>query len=178
MEMARLAAAESNEHADAFFIGLYQDLRRKAQQHLAGQAPDHTLQPTALVHEVYLRIADYKYEDREHFLAMAATAMRHVLVDHARKQRTAKRDAPGIRLALDTWIEHFQGGDRPVDLLVFEEVLERLAERSPEAARLVELRFYGGLTNPECARVLQVPLRTLEARWHATRAWLEAQFRP
>jgi RNA polymerase sigma factor (TIGR02999 family) len=179
VELARIAGSESPEDADAFFVALYQELHRKAQQQMAGQPADHTLQPTALVNEVYLRISEYKYSDRDHFLAVAAKAMRRVLVDHARRLRTDKREVPATRLALDHWLDRLEARPgRTIDLLIFEELLEELHSRSPESARLVELRFYGGLTNQDCARILEMPLRTLESRWHATRAWLAAQLRP
>lgn len=179
VELARIAGSESSEDADAFFTALYQELHRKAQQQMNGQPADHTLQPTALVNEVYMRIAEYKYSDRDHFLAVASKAMRRVLVDHARRQLTDKRDGAGTRLALDRWLDRLEAQPgRTIDLLVFEEILNELHERSPESARLVELRFFGGLTNPECARILDIPLRTLESRWHATRAWLATQLSP
>jgi RNA polymerase sigma factor (TIGR02999 family) len=179
VELARIAGSETREDADAFFVALYQELHRRAQQHMAGQPAGHMLRPTALVNEVYLRIKEYQYSDRDHFLAVASKAMRRVLVDHARRQNADKRNAGPTRLALDSWIDrlHAQPG-RTIDLLIFEELLEELHSRSPESARLVELRFFGGLTNRECSRIMNIPLRTLESRWHATRAWLAAQLAP
>lgn len=179
VELARIAGTGGPEHADTFFVALYQELHRRAQQQMADQPAGHSLQPTALVNEVYMRIAAYDYDDRDHFMAVASKAMRRVLVDHARRNQADKRDGSVTHLALDSWIDRLEARPgRTIDLLVFEELLEELHSRSPESARLVELRFFGGLTNRECARILEIPLRTLESRWHATRAWLAAQLAP
>ena len=179
VDLARIAGSKGAEDADAFFVGLYAELRKRANKQMASQKSGHTLQPTALVHEIYLKLAEHDYSDREHFLATAAKAMRCVLVDHARRQQTEKRGDVKSRLALDQWIEQLESpAGQPTDLLEFDEVLRSLEQHSPETASLVEMRFFGGLTVEECARIQDVPLRTLERRWQAARAWLAVKLSP
>ncbi|MCA8981144.1 MAG: hypothetical protein KDC14_14035, partial [Planctomycetes bacterium] len=108
VELARIAGTDGPEKADALFVALYQELHRRAQQKMAGQPSDHTLQPAALVHEVYVRIAAYEYTDREHFLAVASKAMHRVLVDHARRELADKRDGSATRLALDGYMDRLE----------------------------------------------------------------------
>jgi RNA polymerase sigma factor (TIGR02999 family) len=154
---------------------LYPELRAIAARCFRGQPADHTLQPTALVHEAWVRIAaaaddGLAERDRSHFLALAATAMRQILVDHARRRRAVKRG----------------GGERPRPLLGHEAITEvvrddlpeidvaltRLAAHDARMARVVELRFFGGLTVPEVARLLDVSVTTVESDWRFARAWL------
>lgn len=137
----------------------------------------HTLQTTALVHEALLRLlsqpAPGPWENREHFLAAAARAMRHVLVDRARRRATLKRETPGRRVELEI-VEV----EAPVDdsiarrLLALDESLDRLRQRNPVHAQIVELRFFGELTMPEIAEVVGISLRQAERSWRAARAWL------
>lgn len=152
---------------------VYDDLRRIADRRLAGERAGHTLQATALVHEAYLRLVDHdriQWQGRAHFLALAATTMRRILVDHARKQRAAKRGGDAVTLTLD---EDLAGGREPeVDLVALDQALERLAAEEPRQARVVELRFFGGLTVRETAEVLDVSPATVKLDWSVARAWL------
>jgi RNA polymerase sigma factor (TIGR02999 family) len=155
---------------------LYAELHRLAEQCMLGQPPGHTLQTTALVHEAYLRLAPkahLAWEDRARFLATAAKAMRHVLVDHARARSRRKRTPPGQELPLDRIVPAYE--DRAHDLVALDEALERLAAFDAPMAQAVELRFFGGISFEECARVLGLPLRTFERRWAAVKAWLRAE---
>jgi len=152
---------------------VYDELRSRAERYLRGERRDHTLQPTALVHEAYLRLVGGEAEswnDRRHFYAVAATAMRHVLIDHARKHGAHKRGGDIVAVSL-------ADADRPtpapqLDLLALDEALTRLAAFDSRKSRIVELRFFGGLTHEEIARVLQVTPRTVERHWSLARAWL------
>ena len=140
------------------------------------QRKDHTLQATALVNEAYLRLHDGRElaaTDRIGFLALASTAMRCVLVDHARSRGRDKRQPPGERVPLDALLVAYE--DRAVDMLALDEGLERMDAFDPEMARAVEMRFFGGLSAEETAGFLGIPLRTFERRWQAARAWLRAE---
>jgi RNA polymerase sigma factor (TIGR02999 family) len=155
---------------------VYDELRRLAAIHLARERPDHTLQPTALAHEAYLKLIDQtraQWKDRAHFLAVAAEAIRRILIDHARLHRAAKRD-PRRRIALSF------AGDLPepttdVDLIELEEALERLASLSGRQAKVVELRFFAGLSVEEAAEALDVSPRTVKGDWRVARAWLQRE---
>jgi RNA polymerase sigma factor (TIGR02999 family) len=132
-----------------------------------------TLQPTALVHEAYLRLfggPTATFADREHFLSVAASAMRNILVDHARARSASKRGGRSTHEPLDELLVSFE--EHAVDLIDLHAALERLAEFAPLAASAVELRFFGGLTSEEAARVLGSSTRTLEREWRTARAWL------
>lgn len=154
---------------------LYPDLRAIAGRCFRGQPSDHTLQPTALVNEAWMRLSDAAGDavadrDRSHFLALAATAMRQILVDHARRRRAAKRgggDRPRPLLG-DEAVERVARDDLPE----IDEALARLTELDPRMGRVVELRFFGGLTVPEVARILDVSVTTVETDWRMARAWL------
>lgn len=155
---------------------LYAELRARAERCLRGQPPGLTLQTTALVHEACLRLFGrerLESEDRGHLLALASTAMRSVLVDHARTRNRVKRTAPGQRVPLDGISVAYE--DRAVDLLALDEALERLGRFDPPMARAVELHFFGGLSLEETARMLALPQRSFDRRWAATRAWLRAE---
>lgn len=148
----------------------YDELRRIAQRHLRGERSDHTLVPTALVHEAWLRVGEAgSFVDRAHFLRAASRAMRHVLVDHARARATAKRDA-GVRLTLS---EDLVGNEVTLtDVLTIDDAISRLGEAEPRWARVVELRFFAGLDTEEVARVLDVSPATVKRDWRFARAWL------
>lgn len=152
---------------------LYDELRRLAQGYISAERSGHTLEPTALVHEAYLRLVELDRLDwrgRAHFLGLAARVMRQVLVDHARRHRAAKRGGGGRRVTLDdaAWAPE----PRPTDVLKLEEALRELQEVDPEKCRIVELRFFGGLTVEETAEVLGVSPRTVKRGWRAARTWL------
>lgn len=153
---------------------VYGELRNVAAAYLDRERVDHTLQPTALVHEAYLRLANgsRQWNDSVHFLAAAAVAMRCVLVDHARAKRAEKRDG-GARVDLPT------GGSadarRECDLLELNDLLDRLRQLDARKARVVELRFFAGMTNDQIAEVLDVARSTVAEDWAVARAWLAAQ---
>jgi RNA polymerase sigma factor (TIGR02999 family) len=150
---------------------LYSELHEIAERHMSGERPDHTLQPTALVNEAFLRMtgSDMGYNDRSHFLRTASRAMRNVLVDYARARNAAKR-GDGLRVTLDEGLA--ARDDRVVDLLVLDDALDRLAEAEPRWARVVELRCFGGLEVPEVAAALDISAATAKRDWRFARAWL------
>ena len=134
----------------------------------------HTLRPTDLVHEAYLRLADQtrcRWQDRAHFLAVASQAMRRILVDHARRRGSQKRGGGSVKIPLD---EALVVGTEEANgmLLSLEQALTRLAERHPQAARVIEMRFFGGMTHDECACVLGFSTRTASRHWEFAQAWL------
>lgn len=152
---------------------MYRELRQLARHYLARERADHTLQATALVHEAYLRLVDQTkvdWHDRTHFFAVAARVMRHVLVDHARRYRCEKRGGARdkVPLADAENLANTQG----LDLVALDDALTRLAAIHPQMSRLVELRFFGGLTVDETAHVLGTSPQTVKRRWRMARAWL------
>jgi RNA polymerase sigma factor (TIGR02999 family) len=161
---------------DSVFPIVYAELRRLADRHLAQESPGHTLSPTALVHEVYLRLAgdaDASWQGRAHFFGVASRAMRQVLVDHARRRRASKRGGEWNRVTLHT--DATPAGAQvslEFELLDVHDALERLASLDERTARVVELRFFGGLTLEEVAEVLGVSRRTAAEDWSLARAWL------
>jgi RNA polymerase sigma-70 factor, ECF subfamily len=152
---------------------LYSELHELAERMMARQPKGQTLQATALVSEAYLRLAKTRgrtWEGRAHLMSVASQAMRCVLIDHARKRNLrhlAPSDTPS---ALDLILVTYQ--DKVIDLLALDEALRKLAEFDPKMARAVELRFFAGLTMEEVADILEMPKRSLERKWEATRAWL------
>jgi RNA polymerase sigma factor (TIGR02999 family) len=155
---------------------VYDELRRLASAYLGHERRDHTLQPTALVHEVYLRLVGQRClgcEDRTQFFAAAATVMRRVLVDHARAKKASKRGGDQVKTALDAALACFE--ERAYNLIALEDALVRLAALDERKARVVELRFFGGLTVEETSRFLGVPVRTIEREWTLAKAWLRGQ---
>lgn len=166
-----LNAGETNAF-DQLVPLLYDELKRLAAAQLRRERPEHTLGPTALVHEAYLRLVDQQqatYQSRNHFLSVAAMAMRRVLIDHARRRRAGKREG-GIAVTLS---ERLAEGRDPVDeVLLVDEALTRLGTLSQRQARLVELRYFGGLTLEEAAGVLEISPATAKRDWVAARAWL------
>lgn len=152
---------------------VYAELRRLAAKRLAAESPDHTLSATALVHEAWLRLAEasIEWKDRTHYFRTAATAMRRILVDHARTKATGKRGGGQQRVPLDD----LPSADRSEELLALDEALERLAPLKPDHAKLVELRFFAGLTADEAATTLGVSPATADRMWRYARAWLEVE---
>lgn len=160
------------------------DLRRVARSFMARQAPGHTLQPTALVHEAYLRVAGGRklsWQDRSQFFAYLATTMRRILVTHARARHAAKRDNGVTRVVFEDArdLPAAAGGSgagatplAEVDLLDLDRALESLAAVDPRQSRVVELRYFGGLTVAETARTLGISPRTVKREWHTARLWL------
>lgn len=152
---------------------VYAELRRIAAWQLEHERPEHTLQPTALAHEAYVRLVacDGVFANRTAFLAMAAGVIRHILIDHARARRTLKRGGPDARrVELDTSM--LFASKPELDVLDLHDALERLAGVDARAARVVELRYFGGLTDEEAAAALGVSRTTVQTDWRVARAWL------
>lgn len=173
-EILLRAAAGAPADVDRLFAALYAELRGTAQAHLRRERPDHTLQPTALVHEAYLRLVDQDrcaWKNRAQFLAIASRAMRRVLVDHARGRGRVKRGGGWERRPLDEAFD-VATDEGAAAMLALEDALGRLERAQPEKARVVELRFFGGLTHEECAEVLGVSSRTVSRWWDFAQAWL------
>jgi RNA polymerase sigma factor (TIGR02999 family) len=151
----------------------YQELRRIARQHMRREHPGHTLQASALVNEAFLRLTDWKnveWQNRAHFFAMAARVMRNILVDFARKRERAKRGADPLLVSL-TAAAHVSW-ERSTDLIALDEALDALDALSPRQGKVVELKFFGGLTNEEAAEVLEVSPDTVRRDWRLAQAWL------
>ena len=170
------------EAGEELFSVLYGQLRDVADRLMRHEQTGHTLQPTALVHEAWLKLMGRKtqseWKDSTHFMRLAARAMRNVLVDHARAKQAAKR---GKRARLDEGIlDQFVGvfEAQSLDLLALNEALDKLAEVDEPMARVVELRFFAGLTVPETARALDVSITTVERLWRLARAWLRTEVPP
>lgn len=152
---------------------VYDDLRRIAAQYMRRERAGHTLQTSALVNEAYLRLANYNqmaWHDRSHFFAVAATAMRRVLVDHARHRQAQKDGGDLKRAPLDEVTVFALPPD--VDLIALDEALTRLAERHPRRVKIVELRYFAGFTLEEIAEQLGVSVMTVNREWRAAKAWL------
>src|SRR5262245_52863018 len=169
-----LSAIEAGDHsaAEQLLPLVYDELRKLAALQMAHDRPGETLNPTALVHEAYLRLVgdgtDRRYQDRGHFFAVAATAMRHIRIDQARRKRTQKHGDNVRRLELDD-----VAAPTPEDeLLALDEALTRLAALDARKARLVELRFFAGLNNDQAAAVLGISPTTADRDWAFARAWL------
>jgi len=158
---------------EALMPAVYEELRRVAHNHLRRERFDHTLQSTAVVHEAYLRLVggSGQFENRQHFFAVAAQLMRQILVDYARKHRSLKRHG-GYKLALDDAIRL---PDKDVDLVDLDEALRELSRMDARQGRIVELRFFGGLSIDETAEVLSISSATVERSWASARAWLYRQ---
>lgn len=158
---------------EQLFPLVYHELRRLARSHLRRERPDHTLQPTALVNEAYLRLVDQtrvKWRDRAHFFGIASRMMRRILVDHARARKAAKRGGGARKVTLQ---DHAQPADATdVDLLALDEALTALTTLDPQGARVVELRYFGGLTIEETAEVMGTSPSTVKREWRAARTWL------
>ncbi len=154
---------------------VYDELRRLAAARMVGERPGQTIQATVLVHEAWLKIAgngEQRWENRRHFFAVAAEAMRRILVDHARARRALKRGGGAARLTLLD--PDIAPGDGP-DLLDLDQALQRLAALNHRQARIVELRFFAGLDTPEIAHAMGVSERTVKYEWRFARAWLHRE---
>ena len=152
---------------------VYDELHRLAQRYLRMERSDHTLQSTALVHEAYLRMVEQKnvrWQNRARFFGVAAQSIRHVLVDHARSHKAAKRGAGAAKLSLDEAIGVPE--KREVDLLALDETLERLSQLDPQQGHIVERRFFGGLSIEETAEALHISPATVKQDWVMAKAWL------
>lgn len=155
---------------------LYQDLHREAERQFEAERTEHTLQPTALIHESFIRLVGQnqtEWQNREHFLAVASRMMRRVLTDHARHRLRQKRQGERRRLYLD--LDQQLSIDDPNDVLLLHDLLQRLEVLDPRQAQIVELRFFAGMTNAEVAQALHMSLRTVEGEWAMAKAWLRKE---
>jgi RNA polymerase sigma factor (TIGR02999 family) len=158
---------------------VYDELRRLAGNYLQRERSDHTLQPTALVHEAYMRLVDQRnvdWQNRAQFFGIAAEMMRRILVNYARDRQAEKRGGGERRVSLDEAISFFT--ERDVNLITLDDALNTLATLDPQQARIVELRFFGGLKNEEVAEVLGVSEATVSREWRKAKMWLASQFTP
>lgn len=155
---------------------VYDDLRRLAGAYMKNERADHTLQATALVHEAYVRLVDWEnvsWENRAQFFAVAAQVMRRVLVDHARGRAAAKREGSQHKLALDEAVSF--ANEKEFDVLALEEALSSLERLDPRQAKIVELRFFGGLSIEEVAHVLKLSTTTIKREWTIAKAWFQRE---
>jgi len=153
---------------------VYDELHRIARAYFRHERGDHTLQPTALVNEAYLRLVDQRQslESRSHFLALAATQMRRILVDHARKRAALRRGADGEKVLLDDSVAIVAEGGRTLEIIALDTALQRLGELDPELVRVVELRFFGGLSVEDTASIMNISTATVKRSWSSARAFL------
>lgn len=158
---------------------IYQQLRRMAAARMAASGPGQTLQPTALVHEAWLRLSsggERSWNGPSHFCAAAMEAMRHILIDRARQRSRLKRWGTQERVSMSEAEDEAVSGDEKT--LMLDEALERMGKTHPVRARLVVLKFFGGLSNQEIAHEMSLPERTVERQWSYARAWLYREIRP
>jgi RNA polymerase sigma factor (TIGR02999 family) len=170
---------QGNEDArEALIPMVYNELRRQARRHLRGERPDHTLESAALVNEAYLRLVRQgtpQWQNRAHFFGVAAQLMRHILVDHARNRLAAKRGAGAPLLSLDPELVPAQ--KTGIDLVALDDALSKLSALDSQQGRLIELRFFGGLSIEEAAVVLGVSPATVKREWATARAWLRRELK-
>ncbi len=153
---------------------VYGELHRLADRYMRRENPGHTLQASALVNEAFVHLIDQQrieWQSRAHFFGVAANLMRHILLDHARAYARAKRGGGAIQVSLDEAM--IVSGDRAAELIALDDALNELAKFDARKCRLVELRFFGGLSNEEVAEVMDMSLRTVEREWRKARAWLQ-----
>jgi len=155
---------------------VYEELRRQAARYLRHERVGHTLQTTALIHEAYVRLVDQRnvhWQNRAHFFGIAAQMMRRILVDHARSKKRAKRGGSDIRISFTE--ASLKTPDRDLDIVALDEALERLAQIDEQQSRIVELRFFSGLTVEETAEVLSISTATVKRDWSMAKAWLHRE---
>jgi RNA polymerase sigma factor (TIGR02999 family) len=165
--------------ADRLLPLVYEEFRQLARHYLQQERANHTLQPTALVHEAYMKLIDQSrvnWQGRTHFFAVAAQAMRRILVDHARHHLRLKRGGGQHRVTLDEGVA-LSSKDRDEDVVALDEALEKLADFDPRQAKVVEMRFFAGLSVEEVAQQLGVSKRTVEGDWTMARAWLSRELK-
>lgn len=175
-ELLSRAQTGSREALDELFPFIYRELRRVAERHLANERANHTLQPTALVHETYIRLIDQHsvdWRNRAQFFSIAAETMRRILVNHAIEKKAQKRGSGETLLSLD----ELSDLEKPsgVDLISLDEALKMLGEVDERQAKIIELRFFGGLTIEETAEVLQISEATVNREWRSAKAWILGQ---
>ncbi len=164
----------SQEAFDQLIPLVYDELRRQAARYLRRERPGHTLQTTALIHETYLKLVGQKnvdWQNRAHFYGIAAQAMKRILVDHARARHREKRGGAAENLPLDE-ARFVAAGQEKVDLIAMDEALTRLAQFDPQQARLVELKFFAGLSIEDIAETLRLSPATVKREWRSAKAWL------
>ncbi|TWT32774.1 sigma-70 family RNA polymerase sigma factor [Blastopirellula retiformator] len=174
--LAALSRGETDA-AEKLLPLVYNELKGIAARQMQRERADHTLQPTALVHEAYLKLIDQnrvEWQGRAHFCAIAANVMRRILVDYARQKNAAKRGAGAQKIAIEEDLTPDRAS-RDVDLVALDDALERLTALNPRHARIVELRYFGGLTVDETAATLDVSPSTVKNDWRAAKAWLLTQ---
>ncbi len=157
---------------------VYRELRRLAAAYLRRERPDHSLQPTALVHEAYIKFADLKrleLQDRAHFFGVAARLMRQVLVDHARARKAIKRGGDILIIPITKSVAISRDGDTPTEILALHDGLDALEKQNSRAASVVELRYFAGLSIDETAQALDIGSRTVRRDWNLGRAWLRRE---
>jgi RNA polymerase sigma factor (TIGR02999 family) len=178
-ELLTAAQDGDQEAADQLFRLVYQELRQMAQHYLRQERPNHTLQATALVHEVYLRLFNgqkVEIENRAHFFGIAAAQMRRILVDHARRKQARRRD--GLRWQAE-FPEPSETSSMPDDdLVALDEALAEFTRHYPRAGQIVELRYFGGLTEAETAEALDISISTLKREWGFAKSWLLRRLSP
>jgi len=166
------------ESLDRLLPLVYGELRRVAENQLRGERNGHTLQPTALVHEAYIRLIgqhSVDWQNRAHFFSIAAETMRRILVNHAIERRAQKRGSGETLLALDRL--NSIGTEKSIDMILLDEALDSLEKLDARQAKVIELRFFGGLTIPEVAEVLEISEATVNREWRSAKAWVLAQIR-
>ncbi len=177
----QLLGGEDTDAAAAALLPLvYDQLRALAASYFSRQPVGHTLQPTALVHEAYLKLAggeNAQWESRAHFFAVAARAMRQILMNHARDKAAAKRGGGWHKITLDEAVTPPGSASREIDLIALDEALDKLGGLSERQARIIELRYFGGLTIDETAHVLGLGTTTVEDDWHLAKAWLRRELK-
>ena len=172
-ELLRAWSEGEREGADALVPLVYEELKRQARRYLRRERAGHTLQTTALVNEAYLRLIDssrVRWQDRTHFFAISAQLMRRILVDFARAKNSQKRGGEQIQITLDEQIE--APFEKETNLVALDEALQRLAALSQRQSQIVELRYFGGLSEEEIAETLAISTRTVRRDWSLARAWL------
>lgn len=170
------AGAGDQEAVDALFEKVYGELRGLAKNYLRDERPNHTLQATALVNEAYVRLVgsvQIEWQNRAQFFSIAAQVMRHILVDHARQHRSEKRGSGERKLSLDEAVSFAE--ERDINLVALDDALTILASLDEQQSRIVELRFFGGLSIPEIASVLDISETTVSRKWNTAKLWLHDQ---
>ena len=174
-----MAWSEGDESAHEKLVPLvYEQLHRLAQRYMKRERPGQTLQPTALVHEAYMRLAgaeNLSWQNRSHFFAVSARVMRRILIDIARAKRNQKHGGEVVQVTLDEALA--VSAEPSVDLLALDEALDRLTALHPRQAEIVEMRYFGGLKEDEIAEMLKVSLRTVQQDWRLARLWLYRELR-
>ena len=167
----------NTEVVNQILTRIYDELRKLASSYLRRERADHTLQPTALVHEAYMKLIDQKkvhWQNRAHFFGIAAQVMRRILLDHARKHNADKRGGEAEKLPIEEEIL-VVSHEKSAELIALDEALETLAQMDPQKAKIVELRYFGGLSIEETAEVMGVSVPTINRQWRMAKAWLYGQ---